>query len=178
MALKLITEGDFRSSRYGQMADQIEGRLSTVIEQAESYIEAMTDRQLSRQTYTELAEVGEYSIFLNESPIIAVTSVQTRASMTSDWVTIPADYYQVWPREGVIELAHSQPRNSLAQVVYEAGYDPVPQVIKQAAILQTAYFAYQDFEIYGSGDGKEPGISYIAREVKDLLRPYMRRRVA
>ena len=180
MTLKLITEGDFRSSRYGQMADQIEGRLSDLIEQAESFVEFEVDRKLYRETYTEMAEIGQRSLFLAEAPLISVTSIEVRRHGSQDgWQLVDAADYDIYASEGVVELTQVGSLNgSQVRVTYEAGYDPIPAIVKAAVILQTAYFAYQDFEIYGSGDGKPPGISYIQKEVKQLLAPFKRSKFA
>lgn len=167
MTLRLITEGEFRSSRYGSLADQIEGRLSTLIEQAESYIESRVDRTLSEKSYTEIPDVGGYTLFMRHSPIISVEEIRI-----GDTIISPDDYI-ITEGEGTIELLDKP--NSRVIVRYSAGYDPIPPIIKAATILQTAYFAYQDFEIYGSGDGKPPGIVYIQQEVDDMIAPFKRK---
>jgi len=177
MAPRLITEGEFRSSQYGQLADQIEGRLSDIIERAESHIESYVDRKLSRQTYTELAEVGQRSIFLRELPIISVAKVEMRRASSTPWVEIPATEYTVLNAIGVIDVIDVDLRDAKVRVTYDAGYDPIPAIIKAATILQTAYFGFQDFEIYGSGDGKPPGITYIQKDIYRYLEPFVRKKL-
>jgi hypothetical protein len=178
MATRLITEGEFRSSRYGQLADQIEGRLSDLIESAESYIESAVDRKLSRDTYTEFAEVGQSSLFLRQSPIIAVTAVEMKNSgRETGWDLIDAERYQVLDSLGIVEFRERLNPRGTYRVKYDAGYEPIPPIIKTATILQTAYFAYQDFEIYGSGDGKPPGITYIQKEVDRYIAAFVRKKL-
>lgn len=167
MNLRLITEGEFRSSRYGSLADQIEGRLSTLIEQAESYIETRVDRTLSEKIYREIPDVGGSTLFMRHAPIISVEEIKV-----GDKVISPDDFVIV-EGEGTIEL-FEKPTTRVV-VRYTAGYDPIPPIIKAATILQTAYFAYQDFEIYGSGDGKPPGIMYIQQQVDDMIAPFKRK---
>lgn len=167
MTLRLISEGEFRSSRYGSLADQIEGRLSTLIEQAESYIESRTDRVLSETEYTESPDIGRVTLFMRQSPIISVEEI------TIGGKTVDPKTYVIDPNTGTIELG-SRPHGRVI-VRYTAGYKPIPPIIKAAVILQTAYFAYQDFEIYGSGDGEKPGIVYIQEEVDNLIAPFKRK---
>lgn len=177
MAPRLITEGEFRSSRYGQLADQIEGRLSVLIEQAENYIETQIDRVLSKQRYVETPKSGPRELFLDHDPVISVERVEV-LNRDGTAVEVAPDQYSVDTRTAVIEL-FGQPNaiTNRYRVTYDAGYETVPPIIKAAAILQTAYFAYQDFEIYGSGDGKEPGIRYIQQEVNKYLEPFKRKKL-
>lgn len=176
MATRLITEGDFRSSRYGQLADQIDGRLSDIIEQAESYVESVVDRTLSRETHVEIAEKGRESVFLRHSPVISVSTVEYRSTHSDTWSPVNPSTYRVLEDLGIIEFDRRLDSGDY-RVTYDAGYDPIPAVIKAAVILQTAFFAYQDFEIYGSGDAKEPGINYIERQVDKYLRPFVRKKL-
>ena len=167
MELRLITEGEFRSSRYGSLADQIEGRLSTLIEQAESYIESRVDRILSATEYTEYPDVGRVTLFMRQSPIISVEEIRI------DGRVIDPTKYVIESGTGTIQMDY-EPRGRV-RVKYTAGYEPIPPIIKAATIQQTAYFAYQDFEIYGSGDGEPPGIIYFQEEVNKLIAPYKRK---
>lgn len=167
MALRLLTEGEFRASRYGSVADQIEGRLSNLIEQAESYIESQIDRVLSVEDYEESPEIGTVSLFLRQSPIVSVQEV------TINGVPVdPAQYY-VEKNMGIIEL-NSRPRGRVV-VKYKAGYETIPPIIKTAVILQTALFAYQDFEMYGTGDGKPPGITYMQSDINKYIQRFKRK---
>lgn len=171
MALRLITEGEFRSSRYGSLADQIEGRLSTLIEQAESYIESKVDRVLSRTEYIETPDIGRVTLFMRQTPIISVEEILVNGTPID-----PSKYFIA--HDGTIELFNPVPSNARVIVRYTAGFDPIPPIIKAATIQQTAYFAYQDFEIYGSGDGKPPGIMYMQQEVDSLISTFKRTALA
>ncbi len=168
MALRLITEGEFRSSRYGNVADQIEGRLSVLIEQAESYIESRLDRVLSETEYEEVPEIGRVTLFLRQSPITEVLEVKV-----GNTVLLPSEY-SIIADEGLIKL-YTAPGGQDVRVRYKAGFIPIPPVIKSAVILQTAYLCYQDFEIYGSGDSKPPGIRYLQEDINEMIRPFKRK---
>jgi hypothetical protein len=48
----------------------------------------------------------------------------------------------------------------------------VPEDIKEAIILQAVLLSYQDIEVYGAGDAKQPGILYMQDDIDSKLKPY------
>ena len=53
-------------------------------------------------------------------------------------------------------------------------YEEIPADIKAAVIYQTVLLAFQDFEVYGAGDGKEPAIKHLKVTIDELLAPYQK----
>lgn len=175
---RLITEQEFRTSRYAQVADQIEGRISDVIAQAEDYVESFLDRNLTVNTYTELHRPSGKTVFLRERPIQTVTTIKRRRHYTDVWETLALNSFEIRTAQGFITSFADNIKDFEVEVVYTAGYPVIPQDIKGAVILQTVVLAYQDLEVYGAGDSKAPGILYLSDQVKYMLKPYRYSRTA
>lgn len=171
--LRLITEQEFRTSRYAQVADQIEGRIADVIVQAETHIERTLDRTLSLATYTEVQRPQGSTLFLRNRPVQSVTTIKRRSSHTATWDTLNAAHFELHGAAGYVVALSNNVRNYEVEVTYTAGYATIPDDIKAAVILQTVILAYQDLEVYGSGDAKKPGILYLQEQVEAMLKPYM-----
>jgi len=171
---RLITEQEFRSSRYGQVADQVEGRLSDIIVQAEDYIERTLDRTLTVTTYTELHRPRLDRIFLHQRPIVSLITIRRRTNVRDPWVPLDLTTFELEEqgRIGVIRALIDNIAGYEVEVTYQAGFVTIPSDLKAAVILQTVIFAYQDLEVYGAGDGRPPGIRYLQDDVDRLLRPY------
>lgn len=176
--LRLITEQEFRTSRYAQVADQIEGRISDVIAQAEDYIESFLDRKLTVNTYTELHRPTGKTLFLRERPIQTVTTVKRRRDYLDTWETLSLSQFEIRKAQGFITSFPDNIKDYEVEVVYTAGYPVIPDDVKGAVILQTVVLAYQDLEVYGAGDSKAPGILYLSDQVKYMLKPYRYSRTA
>lgn len=172
--LRLITEQEFRTSRYAQVADQIEGRITDVIAQAEDHIERVLDRRIKVQSYTELFTPHGQTLFLRERPVVSLTTVKRRSGYTAAWETLSLSTVRLHERAGyVTALKDGLFRHQEVEVTYSAGFATIPEDIKGAVILQTVILAFQDLEVYGAGDSKNPGILYLQGQVNGLLRPYM-----
>lgn len=173
---RLITESEFRSSRYGDLADQIDGRLSDVIAQAEDYIEARLNRKFTKQSYTEILPATGTKLFMRNRPIVSVEQVQ-RGYFGSFNETIDLAYFRINGSQTAIELIGTyaycpeQWKGFEYRVSYTAGYATVPYNVKAAVILQTALLAHTDFKLYGGDDGKKPSITYINDDIDRLLKP-------
>lgn len=200
--LRLITEQDFRTSRFGQLADQIDGDLSAVIAQAEAHVEHMLNRRLAEEEYTEVWSVPTWGdkVFVQQRPIVSVTSIQRRASFRNPWQSLDLTAFQVWKQQGYVRdlfgwptgvgyvgitLGTNTPVTAAGggvsriggyevKIVYTAGYSPqtIPSDLKAAVIIQTALMIYQDLEIFGLGDSRSPGILYLQEWVDRYLKPY------
>lgn len=170
---RLITEQEFRTSRYAQVADQIEGRITDVIVQAETHVEKTLDRKLTVETYTEYFKPVKNTVFLRERPVQSVISVKRRRNYLDAWEPMPLSAFQLQAAPGYLMCYADYVKEWEVEVVYTAGYTTIPQDIRGAIILQTVILAYQDLEVYGAGDSKNPGILYLQGQVNGLLRPYM-----
>jgi len=172
----LITEQEFRASRYGQIAEQIEGRLSDIIVQAESHIESLLNRKIAESTYQEIVRPKSDAIFLRNWPITQITSIEKRKNYQDTWTTVPLSNFELDfnGKTGVVLCLSDDIADYEVRVTYKAGYQTIPGDIKAAVILMTAYLAYQDLELYGVGDGKPPGIMYFQNNIDRLIKPYKR----
>ena len=179
--LRLITETEFRTSRYAQLADQLEGNLTDVIARAEAHVERHVDRTLAKTSFTEYLRPPGALLFVRNYPIVTLTSVEVRSTPLSDWSALDLSEFRVQRNgeTGIVESLTGLILNREVKIVYEAGYatGSLPFDIREAVILQTAYFCYQDLEIYGAGDGKKPGITYLQDDVYKYLKPHRRREI-
>lgn len=174
MALRLITENNFRQSPYGQMADQIEGRLSDLIERAEGIIEGRLRYVVGAASYTQVfpPKSKRATIFLRHRPVNSVTSIKRRATPSDAWTVLDATTFYLNGGAGYLEDSlGDQTVGYEVEVVYNAGYaiDDVPAAIKQAVIHQTAMLAYQDVDVFGGQDKNPPPVGYINKEIDRLL---------
>ena len=176
---RLITNREFRTSRYGQLADQLEGDLDEIIAQAETLIERHLDRTLSSTTYTEIHRPKLDRLFLKERPIISVTSIERRLTNDAAWSALTVADFEVEPNgaAGVLLSLDDEIAGYEVRVVYLAGYSTIPWDIKSAVLQLTAYLCYQDFETFGQGDSKPPGITYLKSEAYKRVEPYKKVRV-
>ena len=113
------------------------------------------DRDLSEVEYTELYDGrGNPILFLNQRPVSEVDSVK------EDGVLVDAGDYTVYP-EGFIklneDLTSARSRwpmfvkgNRNYEVVYTAGYDPVPADVSLAAIQMVGYLIESSSNIAGT----------------------------
>jgi len=176
--LRLITEQEFRTSRYAQVADQIEGRITDVIAQAEDHVERYLDRRLTVQQYVEYIRPAGDSLFVRNRPIVAVSQVRRRFYYTDPWYVMDLARFEVFKPQGYVRSLERNINNGYeVEVTYTAGYEVIPNDIKAAVILQTVIFAYQDLEVYGAGDAKKPGIVYLQDQVEQYLKPYQQLRM-
>lgn len=174
--LTLLTEAEFRQSKYGDAVVGV-ARPGTFIAQAEAYIQNYIDRKIAVAEYTEHHLLDQRFIFLRQYPILDIIGIRRRYSRTGTWETLDPTMSRVRYYElPVVEYLDSDMSGYEVEVVYEAGYDPVPEDIKQAVALQTALNASVDIEVYGVGDGKPPGIIYMQDVVHQLVKPYKRAR--
>jgi hypothetical protein len=178
MALRLITTQEFRTSRYADVADQVDD-IETIIEQAENHIETKLDRRLKAETYTEVYRPTSNRLYTRERPIISLTSVSTRSTHTDDWVLLDLSDFEVEPAgaKGVILDMAEVIKGEQIQLVYVAGYTEIPSAIKSAVILVTVMLAFQDLEVFGAGDGREPAITHLQRQADRLLTPFVKARL-
>lgn len=176
--LTLLTEREFRTSRYAQVADNLDGPLSEVIAQAEAQVQSFCDRTFKKQTFTEYVFPKAKTLFLRNYPIVSVTSIDIRYTADGAWTTQDLSKYRVMGGAGMIQSLVADLSDAEVKVVYEAGYDLIPADIKAAVMLQTVLLSYQDFEVFGAGDSKKPGILYMQDQINALLEPYVRRNVS
>ena len=172
----IITEQEFRSSQYGDMADNVV-RLGLVIDAVEEEIAGTVDRRLPKAEYTEIFLSPSSYLFVQQYPVRTVTSLRKRRRPNAEWEDLDLSYLRYSNTElPLIEYIGSDLTGWEIEVVYEAGYDPIPADLKLAAIKMTAVRLYVDIEMFGVGDSKEPGIDHEYRAAQRMLKRYKRPR--
>lgn len=177
--MALITETEFRSSQYADIADNVT-KLSTIIAAAENHVETYLDRRIAKAEYTETHYQRNRYLFPHQYPILSITSLKRRLDAKMEWEELdPEKVRFVHPEAPIIEY-YDGGTNTFhgyeIQITYEAGYDPVPPAIKMATIIQTVLMSTTDLSVFGNDDGKEPGYLHLQREVYRYLDPYKRLR--
>lgn len=168
---ELVTVRDFSTSPYAQLADNLDTPLNDILVRAEGAIQKSLGQRIKDVSYTERFRAQGPTLFLRRRPITSVTSIKRRYSRNMSWDTLLVDDFYFESDPGYIEC-YVDMTGYETEVVYTAGYTTLPEDLKQAILLQAVMFAYQDLEVYGSGDGKTPGITYIQDAVKNLIMPY------
>lgn len=171
---QLVSVRDFNTSRFSQLADTSTANVSDILARAESAIMSRLQRPIAPTVFTETFRPQEDTIYLRNRPILSVDNINRRYTILS--APLPVTAYVLNAKAGYIESPWFY--GMLVDVTYTAGFESVPEDLKEAILLQAALFAFQDLEIYGSGDGKEPGILYIKRDITELLKPYQQTHTA
>lgn len=177
--LTLITAQYFRSSRYADVAEQVDN-IDTIIAQAEARIQRQLDRQLAKAQHTEILRPSSDRLFLRERPIITLDAVSRRTDHHDAWETLDTTQLDIEPdgAAGVIESHHNEFRGFEIKAVYTAGFDPMPADLQAAVVLQTVLLAYQNLAVFNAaGDRKNDGLDEIRKELDELIRPYRKVRL-
>lgn len=176
---RLITNRQFRTSKYGQLADQLDGDLDEIIVMAEARTESYLNRIIPSTTYTEVHRPSGARLFLRQYPIVALTSVSRRIIPTDSWTALTLSDFEMEPNgaNGVVLSLQGDIAGYDVQVVYTAGYATIPWDIQEAVVLQTALMCYMDLEMFGVGDSKPPGLGYVQKDIDRMLAPYRKKRV-
>lgn len=168
-APRLVTVRDFNTSRFAQLADTSTANIGDILARAEAAIESKLKRPLAPTSYTERFQPRSQVIYVKRRPIISVQSVTRSYSATA--AGAPVTDYRVNNAAGYIEFSFPI-EGMYVEIQYTAGFAEVPEDLKEAILIQAAYFAFQDLEIYGSGDAKAPGIRYLLEDINDIIKPY------
>ena len=171
MATTLISIQEFATSPYADIADQVDN-IESVIKQAEAHIQRKLDRTLANTVYTEIHTPRQYKIFLDQRPVTELTSISKRLTYNGSWTLADLGDFRLNANAGVITDLAGSIAGYEVQVVYKAGFATIPDDIKSATILQTVLLAFQDYEVFGAGDGKEPAINHFQTQIDELLWPY------
>jgi len=168
---QLVTIRDFTTSRYAQIAENTEGNLSDILARSEQAIQKRIGRQLLEQEYIETFRAESQTFFLSNRPVTSIVSVRRKWGPFSDWVTLSLPLVTVESGPGYIECVDFI-TNCHVEVTYTAGYEELPEDIREAILMQAVMFTYQDLEVYGAGDSRAPGVLYFYQDIDRLLMPY------
>jgi len=168
--------GKFGStSQDDDLLEDIITRISTLIE---SYI----NKNIKSRKYTEYYDgIGVSNLVTNQSPIISVDSIYSDTT----WVwpsdsTIGVDDYRIHENKThVVFLTTLSKGSQNIKIIYTAGYDTVPEDIKQACITEVVrtHKNRQEVDVLSKtlSDGS---VTYSAKELllqtKMILNKYKR----
>jgi hypothetical protein len=174
---EIVTVRDYATSRYAQVADNTEGSLSDILARAETAIQTRLGRRLPVTSYVERWRTQSNTLFVKNRPIVAVTQIRRRLNPLHAWEIVDLTYVTINDAAaGYIEcygIYTSNVAGYEVEVTYTAGFSIVPEDIKEAIIMQAVMFSYQDLEIYGSGDSREPGVQYFYEDIDRIIKRYM-----
>jgi len=173
--MAILSVREFNTSRFGQIADSTEASVPAIIARAEAAITRRLRRPIEPETFEEEYLPDNNTIYLRNRPIIRIEEIRV-SSLYGQTFTSPM--YSIDKNTGILRFPRTLAGRRVV-VRYVAGFDPIPEDLKEAVILQAVLFMHQDLEIYGgAGDGKEPGILYYQRDITNLLKPYQQLHMA
>ena len=173
----VVTARDYSTSRYESLIDSSSTNLNTILRRAEQIIGGKIGMPLELGTYTDVTRATGDRLFLTRRPVVSVLSVSRRNYDGVSWNALASDTYTLNADAGVIVIRSDVLiKGYETEVTYTAGYTPttLPEPLKEAVLLQAARLMYQDFEIYGAGDSKEPGVRHFREEIEEYIAPYKR----
>jgi len=169
---QLVSVQEFTESQYAQLIESnADLQPENVLVKAEAAIQSRVGRTFSVTSHTERFRAESQTVWVRNRPIVEVTGMKRRYSIQSAWDILDPTLVEIESGPGYI-TAYTPIRGYQVELTYSAGYLVIPEDIKEAVILQAVLFSYQDLEIYGAGDSKEPGIRYINEDIDRLLMPF------
>lgn len=123
-------------------------RLQLLADLVSDLIESYLGRTIQVATYTDKKkEIVGTSIYLDNFPIVDVTSVKFYSKVTNSLVTAEAADYAIYEDEGIIEFinpailaAIDNTRSKNSEVTYSGGYAVTPSDLKLAIFDLITYY--------------------------------------
>lgn len=169
---QLVTLDELTQSQYAQLIESnADLDPEDVLVKAEAAIQRRIGRSIAATSYTERFRASGQTVWVRNRPIITVTALKRRIRLNDSWSVLDPTLLEVESGPGYV-TAYEAIRGYQIEITYTAGYTVIPEDIKEAVIMQTVLFSYQDLEVYGSGDSKAPGITYFNQDIDRLLAPY------
>lgn len=144
-----------------------------------SFVDYNTDNGPKVETFT-ISSSCDSLIFLEESPIISVTTVEERQSQADSYVELVNDgtsgkyEYVVDTKTGIITRTSSTrirywPKGfNSVRVTYLAGYDVLPEDLKLACYDLVRYYLQDEYKlnkVAGSNSIVNPGSSSVSNDI-------------
>lgn len=155
------------------------------IEAATAAVEDFCERVFAEETFTEVFRGdGTATFLLPQYPLVGITSL-TETTIGTDPVETEYDLSHLirttvndscgrLELDGSGEFSAFSPA-ALYEVVYTAGYDPIPAPVRKATAIWVTEFLKPD---YGGASQEVPEIvPQSTQTIVDLLTPYKRRRI-
>lgn len=171
---QLVTLRDFTTSRYNQLIDNIDVPLSDILARSEAIIQSQLKIALVPTSYTEEFYTPTQTVFVLNRPIITLTSLKRRANPLYAWTTLDLTSVRITNDGGYLEPLVDTVQGYEVQVIYTAGVSTIPEDIREAILMQATLLAFVDLEVYGSGDGRAPGIQYMYEDIERIVSKHRR----
>jgi hypothetical protein len=135
---------------------QIDVLVNSISELVKTYCgSTLIDYYSSNKTETfDIFDAGTAEVFLTESPLVSVSSVQERGSITDSYTTLTAntDYYvdtehdRIFRIDGDISSKAWSRGFASVQIVYRAGYSTTPQDLRLAIYDLITYYLKEEYK--------------------------------
>jgi hypothetical protein len=169
---QLVSLDELTQSQYAQLIESnADLDPESVLVKAEAAIESRLGRRISVASYTERFRAEGQTVWVRNRPVITVTALKRRIRVNDSWSVLDHSLLEIESGPGYF-TSYDPIKGYQIEVTYSAGYTDIPEDIKEAVIMQTVLFSYQDLEVYGSGDARSPGILYFNQDIDRLLAPY------
>lgn len=176
MPPQIVSLAEVTESQFTQLFDQFEGNLENVIEAAEDWVMKYLRWNPISSSEVEIQRLTGDRVFFKAYPVTELTSLEVAWNYSGPWTTIPTtDFFPDFDA-GYIDT-YNLGSGRFVRLTYTRGLVNMPNAIKQAIIIKTALLASPDYEIFGSGDSKAPGLGHYDATVLQLIDPYKRRAV-
>ena len=135
---------------------QIEILIDSVSQLVKTYCgSTLIDYYGSNKTETfDIFDTGTAEVFLTESPLVSVSSVQERGSIADSYTTLTAntDYYvdtehdRIFRIDGDISSKAWSRGFASVQIIYRAGYSTTPQDLRLAIYDLITYYLKEEYK--------------------------------
>ena len=155
----LCTKSDYKAYKKIEHAkddSQIDVLVTSISELVKTYCgSTLIDYYGSDKTETfDIFDTGTAEVFLTESPLVSVSSVQERDSISSSYNTLTAntDYYvdtehdRIFRIDGDISSKAWSRGFASVQIVYRAGYSSTPQDLRLAIYDLITYYLKEEYK--------------------------------
>ena len=155
----LCTRDDYKAYKkieHVKDDSQIDVLVTSISELVKTYCgSTLIDYYSSNKTETfDIFDAGTAEVFLTESPLVSVSSVQERDSITDSYTTLTAntDYYvdtehdRIFRIDGDISSKAWSRGFASVQIVYRAGYSTTPQDLRLAIYDLITYYLKEEYK--------------------------------
>ena len=155
----LCTKSDYKAYKKIEHAkddSQIDVLVTSISELVKTYCgSTLIDYYGSDKTETfDIFDTGTAEVFLTESPLVSVSSVQERDSITDSYTTLTAntDYYvdtehdRIFRIDGDISSKAWSRGFASVQIIYRAGYSTTPQDLRLAIYDLITYYLKEEYK--------------------------------
>ena len=155
----LCTRDDYKAYKkieHVKDDSQIDVLVTSISELVKTYCgSTLIDYYSSNKTETfDIFDAGTAEVFLTESPLVSVSSVQERDSITDSYTTLTAntDYYvdtehdRIFRIDGDVSSKAWSRGFASVQIIYRAGYSTTPQDLRLAIYDLITYYLKEEYK--------------------------------